>query len=138
MTQDNDPYFDHDADIGIIGRGKTLEQAFTSAAEAMFAIMATPSQITATETIAIEFDESDTEIAFITWLNQLIGEARVHNLILSQFELKRDNNHWTGEASGECWNDNINRGTEVKGATFTMLSVKKINNEWEARCVVDV
>ncbi len=33
-------YFEHDADIGIIGRGATPEAAFESAAEAVFAIMA--------------------------------------------------------------------------------------------------
>ena len=34
-----DQYFDHEADIGIIGRGKSIEQAFCHAAHAMFAIM---------------------------------------------------------------------------------------------------
>ena len=37
ITENN--YFDHEADIGIIGRGKTIEQAFINTAEALFAIM---------------------------------------------------------------------------------------------------
>ena len=32
-------YFDHEADIGIIGRGETVEQACAAAAEATFAVM---------------------------------------------------------------------------------------------------
>ncbi len=138
MPEEDSRYFDHGADIGIIGTGDTMEAAFISAAGAMFTIMAEPSQITPTETITIEFDESDQEIALVIWLNQLLAKARIHNIILSQFKLKHNNDHWTGEASGEVWSDDIIRGTEVKGATFTMLSVKQSNNEWEARCVVDV
>ncbi len=32
-------YFEHDADVGVIGHGKTVEQAFEAAAQAVFAIM---------------------------------------------------------------------------------------------------
>ena len=38
LTPDTD-YFEHDADIGIIGRGTTVEQAFEAAAQAVFAIV---------------------------------------------------------------------------------------------------
>jgi SHS2 domain-containing protein len=31
-------YFDHDADVGIVGRGSTLEEAFEAAARATFAL----------------------------------------------------------------------------------------------------
>ncbi len=31
-------YFEHDADMGIIGKGNTVEDSFVSAARAMFAI----------------------------------------------------------------------------------------------------
>ncbi|MGZ5662035.1 MAG: archease, partial [Usitatibacter sp.] len=45
---------------------------------------------------------------------------------------------WLGEAWGEPWREGLERGTEVKGATLTMLSVKRAGGLWEARCVVDV
>jgi SHS2 domain-containing protein len=32
----------------------------------------------------------------------------------------------------------MERGTEVKGATLTMLSVRRADGGWEARCVIDV
>lgn len=64
-------YFDHEADIGIIGRGKTLESAFESAAYTMFAIMADIKKLTVDHTIEFSFEENDAEIAFVTWLNFL-------------------------------------------------------------------
>lgn len=33
-------YFDHDADVGVIGRGQDIERAFENAAVATFALMA--------------------------------------------------------------------------------------------------
>ncbi|RDI46887.1 archease [Aquicella lusitana] len=135
---DEENYFEHDADIGIIGRGETVEACFVNAAKSMFSLMANLSQIHSQQTITFEFEEEDLELAFVTWLNQLIARAQEHNLILSDFHLKQEGKYWQGTASGEKWNENIERGIEVKGATLTMLSVKKRDHQWEARCVVDV
>jgi SHS2 domain-containing protein len=66
-------YFDHEADIGIIGRGETLESAFESGAYAMFAIMADIKNLSIDHTIEFSFEEKDPEIAFVTWLNLLIA-----------------------------------------------------------------
>lgn len=131
-------YFDHDADIGIIGRGKTLEDCFTDSARVMFALMGNLSSIKPKKTFHISFKESNIEFAFVTWLNLLLAEAYANNFIFSQFRIKRDDNDWHGEAQGEPWQENMERGIEVKGATLTMLSVKQVNDQWEARCIVDV
>ncbi|TCV90434.1 archease [Sulfurirhabdus autotrophica] len=131
-------YFDHDADIGIIGHGKCLEAAFESAAKAMFAIMAELEQIKPVNEINLSFEESDLEYALVTWLNLLITEARENGLALGKFYITRNKFHWHGKAWGEPWRAGLERGVEVKGATLTMLSVKNDGNEWEARCIVDV
>lgn len=131
-------YFDHDADIGVIGCGKTLEAAFISIAESTFSLMTNLEKINPRTSIEINFQESDLELALLNWLNLLIGESIANNLIFCKFELQHKNNHWQGTAFGDNWQENMERGIEVKGATLTMLSVKKINQHWEARCVVDV
>ncbi|WED43889.1 archease [Legionella cardiaca] len=131
-------YFDHDADIGIIGRGSSLEQSFEQAAKAMFALMGDLSTVTTQKAISFVFEENDIELAFVTWLNLLIANAQEHHLILAHFKVENAGSTWHGEAQGEQWNEKIERGIDVKGATLTMLSVKQINNIWEAKCVVDV
>lgn len=139
MTVTDDNYFDHDADIGIVGYGSTIEKAFINGAEAMFAIMVDDlARLKKERHITIDFEEKDPELAFVTWLNLLLAEAASQDLVLGQFELHRENSHWKGRGYGEPWSDVIVRGTEVKGATLTMLSVKQSGNTWEARCVVDV
>lgn len=137
-TADDDRYFEHDADIGIIGRGATLESCLESAAAAVFAIMTGAPGTGAGQSIEVEFDEDDPEFALVAWINLLLGAAREHGLALHQFALARSGAHWRGRAWGLPWAEVDDRGTEVKGATLTMLSVRETPDGWEARCIVDV
>jgi SHS2 domain-containing protein len=138
MADTSYSYFDHDADIGVTGHGPTLEAAFQSAASGMFAIMADPAEIKPTQSVRFEFEEDDVELALVTWLNNLLSEARSAGLIFSRFQLQRERNRWSGQAWGEPWQPGIERGTEVKGATLTMLKVREKDGQWEAGCIVDV
>lgn len=131
-------YFDHEADIGIIGQGETLEAAFEAAAEATFAVMVDLAAVRPTTAVRVEFEEPDPELALVTWLNRLLAEARRAGLVLGRFRLRREDSRWSGEGWGEPWREDLERGVEVKGATLTMLSVRPVDGGWEARCVVDV
>lgn len=131
-------YFEHDADIGIIGRGATPEAAFEAAAVAVFAIMAEGVEGPWETEIAFGFEEDDLEFALIAWLNGLIARAQAEGAVLGKFALKREGNRWEARAWGLPWNETITRGVEVKGATLTMLSVRESGGVWEARCIVDV
>lgn len=131
-------YFEHDADIGIIGGGTSVEQAFEAAAQAVFGIVTNLDSVEASSVVMIEFEEPDPEFALVTWLNLLLGKSRELGMVFCRFRVQHQGNHWHTEASGEKWHPGLERGVEVKGATLTMLSVKKAGATWEARCVVDV
>ena len=131
-------YFEHGADIGVVGRGASIEEAFASAAAAMFAIMVEPGAVQPLQTIEVDFIEDDVEFALVRWLNALLAQARERGLVLCRFEMRRDGDRWYGLAGGEPWRDSHPRGTEVKGATLTALSVRQDERGWQARCVVDV
>jgi SHS2 domain-containing protein len=131
-------YFEHGADMGIVGRGASIEEAFEHAASAAFAIMADPAQIKAQASVAVEFEEADMELALVTWLNLLLGQARSRGLIFGRFRLRRDGPRWSGTAEGAPWRADMERGVEVKGATLTGLAVTQRDGIWEARCIVDV
>ena len=136
--RDTIAYFEHDADIGIRGRGDTLEESFESAACAMFAIMTDLSTVRRERSVPLVFEEADIELALVRWLNLLLATARENGMVFAQFRLERDGVVWRGSASGELWRRELERGTEVKGATLTMLKVEQRDGRWEARCVVDV
>jgi SHS2 domain-containing protein len=138
VTPSGDDYFEHDADIGVVGRGVTLEEAFESAAAATFAVMTDLSAVRPERSVTFDFEEADVEIALVRWLNMLLGLSHEQGLVFSRFWIERDGVHWRGGASGEPWRRDLERGVEVKGATLTMLGVKESAAGWEARCVVDV
>ena len=131
-------YFEHDADIGIIGRGATIEHVFEAAVQAAFAIVTDLDLVQPSTIITIEFKEEDLEFALVTWLNQLLGKAREQGMVFSRFHVQRNGDKWRAEALGEKWHAGLERGVEVKGATLTMLSVKQSGPMWEVRCAVDV
>ena len=131
-------YFDHDADIGIIGRGRTMESAFESAAKAMFAIMAEELPEPLEIEVSFAFEEEDVEFALVRWLNYLLAHAQSRAVVLGRFELRHEGSLWRTKAWGVPWSKEIVRGVEVKGATLTMLSVEERAGLWEARCIVDV
>jgi SHS2 domain-containing protein len=131
-------YFEHDADIGVVGRGATLEEAFESAAAATFGVMVDLAAVRPEQSVTLDFEEADVEIALVRWLNLLLGLSHEHGLIFSRFWIERDGVRWRGGASGEPWRRDLERGVEVKGATLTMLQVKEEHDGWRARCVVDV
>ena len=135
---DKSSYFDHDADVGIIGRGSTLEQAFESAARAMFRVMVDVAAVRNESAVHFDFEEADAELALVTWLNLLLAHARENQMVFGHFHVQREGNTWHCEAGGQRWEREMERGTEVKGATLTMLSVRQADKIWEARCVVDV
>ena len=138
VTSSGGDYFEHDADIGVVGRGVTLEESFESAAAATFGIMADLSAVRPEQSVTLNFEEADIEIALVRWLNLLLGLSHERGFVFSRFWIERDGVRWRGGASGEPWRRDLERGTEVKGATLTMLQVREEPNGWLARCVVDV
>lgn len=131
-------YFEHDADVGVVGRGETVEQAFEAAAQAVFAIMTNLDGVQSREEILIEFEEADVEFALVIWINLILGKARESGMVFNDFHLQRNGQQWRARITGEKWRDALERGVEVKGATFTMLSVRQMKGIWVAQCVVDV
>jgi SHS2 domain-containing protein len=131
-------YFEHDADIGVVGRGATLEESFEAAARATFAVMCELDAVRPVDAVNLEFEEADIELALVRWLNLLLALCHERGLVFSRFWIERDGVHWRGGAAGEPWRREFERGVEVKGATLTMLEVRKSATGWVARCVVDV
>lgn len=133
-----DNFFDHDADIGIIGHGETIEDCFADTARVMFSLMLDIKEVHLLNIIHFEFEEEDVDLALITWLNLLIAKSEEHHLDFGDFRLVHEGKIWKATVSGEPTRASLERGVAIKAATANMLSVKKVDHTWEARCVVDV
>lgn len=131
-------FFQHDANIGIIGRGINIETCFSNIARTLFSMMVDVENIHQTQVITFEFESDDPSKALKQWLSLLLQKAREHDLVFSEFRLKREGSHWKATVAGEHRRNEVVRGERVKRVMSTMLSVKKIDYLWEARCLVEV
>jgi len=136
-------YFDHEADIGIVGYGRNLEEAFEQGAKAMFNIMADINTIAREKKVYIEVRANDKEALFIEWLNELLARKDIEGMLFSEFDVKIEEKGdmlvLKGTAKGEKINYKKHRvDIEVKAATYSQLKIEKIDGMWKVQCVVDV
>jgi len=131
-------YFEHLADVGIVGRGRSLEEAFAEAAKAMFNLMVDIEAVNPIKTIEVECEAENEEELFVEWLNALLAEASINNMVFSQFEVRIENGKLAGLARGEELDlERHEARTEVKAATYSQLRIIR-DGEFVAQCVVDV
>ncbi len=133
-------HFEHRADIGVAGHGRTPAEAFEQAALALTAILCHPAAVVPAERVEIECDAPDLELLLVDWLNALVYEMATRHLLFSRFRVQLDGGRLLGEAWGEPVDVARHQpAVEVKGATYTGLEVgQQPDGTWSARCVVDV
>ncbi len=132
-------HFEHKADMGVRGYGNTLAEAFEQTALAMSAIITELSLINQQEAVEIVCEESDPELLLVDWLNALIFEMSTRKILFSRFEIFIESTRLEASAWGEPTDVKRHQpAVEIKGATYTELSVHQSQGEWLAQCVVDV
>jgi SHS2 domain-containing protein len=133
-------HFPHEADMGIRGVAPTLAEAFAQAAMALTAVVTDLDKVLATETVTLTAVDPDPELLFVDFLNVVIFEMANRHMLFSRFDVELDDGRLTAIASGEAVDVARHQpAVEIKGATYTGLEVKRLDNGlWLAQCVVDV
>jgi len=132
-------HFQHGADIGVLGRGATLEQAFEQAAVALVAVICDPRRVRPREAVALQCEAPDRELLLVDWLNELVYAMATRRMLFARFRVHIED----GRLRGEAWGEPLDAArhepaVEVKGATYTSLEVVQEAGGWRAQCVVDV
>lgn len=143
MTIESTPrweHFQHVADIGVRGFGRTLAEAFEQAALAMTAVMVEPSEVRPARSIDVMVAAEDEEMLLVEWLDALIYEMATRRMLFCRYQVKIEDRCLRGRAWGESIDVARHQpGVEVKGATLTELRVwHDPHGVWRAQCVVDV
>ena len=133
-------HFEHQADMGVRGIGRTQGEAFEQAAMALTAVVVPPERIEACTCMRVSCTAGDRELLLLAWLNQVVYQMAIRRMIFGRFRV-----HLDGLAlDGELWGEPIDvgrhePGVEVKAATATALRVAELaDGSWLAQCVVDV
>ena len=73
--------FEHEADVGVRGFGKTMEEAFQNGAKAMFSVMVELDKVDPKKKIGINCEALDNETLFVEWLNELLSTADIEDMV---------------------------------------------------------
>jgi SHS2 domain-containing protein len=131
--------FEHDADVGVRGRGRTLAEAFANAGRALTAVVSDPGAVRETLDVAIACEAPDSEALFFDWMNALVFEIATRWVLFARYEVTIEDGRLSGRAYGEPVDvARHHPAVEVKGATWTGLRVAAEDGGWVAECVVDV
>jgi tRNA nucleotidyltransferase (CCA-adding enzyme) len=133
-------HYEHEADIGVLGIGKTKADAFIQAALAMTAIITKLDTVSSECRIEIDCAAPDDELLFVDWLNALIYQMSTRKILFSHFDVDIEPGHLHATAWGEKIDLHKHQPVvEIKGATYTTLSVHQDEQgNWHAQTVVDV
>ena len=132
-------HFPHGADAGVRGFGPTVAQAFEQAALAVTGIV-TDAVVAEQSAVRVRCEAPDVEQLLVEWLNALIYEMAVRNMVFGRFQVALSGTRLEATMWGEPIDQEKHTpACEPKGATYTMLRVAKDESgTWSAGCVVDV
>jgi SHS2 domain-containing protein len=118
-------FLEHTADILVKAYGDTVEQAFGSAAEAMFAVITDNAPILSRQPISFEVDSVDREGLLVAFLSQLIVIFETENLVATAFSVSLEGKtRLQASAAGEPFKEEIHGGgTQVKGISYHMMEI---------------
>ena len=117
--------FEHTADVGVRGVGRTIEESFEETAKAMTSILVDLNTIEEKKTITIEAEADSLEELLFEWLNEILAQIDIEGMIFSKFKItKLQNNKLEAELTGEQLSPaKHHTKTQVKAATYSQLKV---------------
>jgi SHS2 domain-containing protein len=133
-------HFPHIADTGVRGVGKSKQAAFEQAACALTAAIAEIDRIAPKAKVHINCRAPNDEALLVEWLNAVVFEMATRGMLFCRFNVQIEGGKLEADAFGEAIDAQRHEvGAEVKGATYTELSVRQLDDgRWLAQCVVDV
>lgn len=130
---------EHTADVGVMGRGRTIEEAFAAVADGLAALLGAwfPGE-GVDRTVHVEGD--DREALLAAWVDELLYLHEVQDVVFGGFEVERVNDRSVDarlRAAPRRGRDL--EGVGIKAATFHRLEVRReADDSWFARIYVDV
>jgi SHS2 domain-containing protein len=130
---------DHTADIGIIARGRDLNELFNSAARGMLHLLTDEGTGRQDVRREINLEAGDTETLLVEWLNELLYLLDTERLLLFEFDVFIEG----GKLSAKCRGMAIDRRTytlkrEIKAATYHDLRIIKDGSHYSAKIIFDI
>ncbi|MGQ9513957.1 MAG: archease [Thermoproteota archaeon] len=143
MSERSYEFLEHTSDVYVAARGRTLGDAFASAALAMCNVLTDPSKVRPREREEIEIRAEDPESLLYRWLESLLVKFEVDGKLYSKHSVKIIKQ---GEAyllravvEGERYDPDIHpSGIAVKAVTYHGMKIMCREESCEVRVLFDI
>jgi SHS2 domain-containing protein len=129
------------ADAAFEAYGDTLEELFESCALATFEVMVETRGVKQRRKEKIEVKDPNLEDLLFDFLSELVYLKDTHKIFFSRFDLNITQRK-EYVLAGTLWGDKIDYSKQeirqdVKAVTYHLLEVKKTEDGWKARVILD-
>jgi len=137
-------FLEHTTDAFVEAWGQTLEDAFSSAAEALFDTMLDPGKVQRLKEDEINIEGHDELELLYNWLETLLLRLDINGMAYSRFSIDpiAHTDHTLrlrAIALGETFNRQKHRGkTEVKGVTYHLMRIERRGSQVNVRFILDL
>jgi SHS2 domain-containing protein len=140
MTERIFEILEHTADKGVAARGRTMAEAFETAAYGMFSLFVDPSAYQPTHNREVLVNADDREMLLWTWLSELHFIFEVEKDLPLDFEIVEiDDISLRANISVRPIGPDIEwHGSAVKAITFHQLKAEETDEGWFVQVYVDV
>jgi SHS2 domain-containing protein len=130
---------DHTADVKVRVKAATLEGLFAEAARALMSVMYGDDIRNGDERKDITIQSPDLEILMQDFLSEILFLSEANNLVFSSFTVHLTDLTLVAHLVGEPFDpDRHARGTEVKGVSYSGLSIIKDGAGYIVELIFDV
>jgi SHS2 domain-containing protein len=136
-------FIDHTADVAAELSGRSLDELFRSAAQALTDTVTDRFGVQAVDSERISLEAASIEDLLVDWLNELLYRFEIQNLLAADADVslrtERDRWHLDAIVRGEAFDPARHPSRVlVKSATYHSLEVIERGGEWHARIVFDI
>jgi SHS2 domain-containing protein len=132
--------FEHEADIGLIVRGRDGPELFAEAGLAFFGLVSELGEVQERTRYSVTGEADSVEPLLVDWLNDLVYLFQARGVVCRRFEFSAwSETAYEAEAFGEPVDPARHSPRDlVKAATYHRLSVRSQEGGLEARVILDV
>ena len=130
------------ADAAFQAEAESIEELFQTCAQATFEVMADTKTIEHKCKEGVELVGENLEELLFGWLAELIYLKDIKSMLFSKFDMKiqkKDGYRLTASIWGEPVDQKKHKvRVDVKAITYHLLEVKRTDNKWTAKVILDI
>ena len=137
-------FLEHTADVYIAAYGRNLEEAFESAALAMFEVITDTAKVSPNEEDSVEVEAEDEYALLYNWLEALLVKFEVNGMLYSKFKISSMEETSEGfKITATMWGEKFNaerhaQKVAVKAVTYHRMEIIEEANKVTLEFILDI